>query len=123
MSCLCSETKSDASPLGSGSNSGLASPPGSPAKESLWKDMIVAFSTVCGYVSWRNTEQGSWYIETLCQVFMSQSHQRSLRRMLDMISQRMEEKESVRGGKQQATYTVTIINRYKYTMDKFIMKL
>ena len=74
--------------------------------EAAWKDMIVAFSTVRGYVSWRHSERGSWYIETLCQVFMNHSHEASLRRMLDMISERLEDKESARGGKQQATYTV-----------------
>ena len=68
--------------------------------------MIVAFSTVRGYVSWRHSERGSWYIETLCRVFMNQSHQSSLRRMLDMISESLEDKESDRGVKQQATYTV-----------------
>ena len=82
------------------------SPPGSSAREAAWKDMIVAFSTVRGYVSWRHSERGSWYIETLCEVFMNHSHEASLRRMLDMISERLEDKESARGGKQQATYTV-----------------
>ena len=104
-----SETKSDAVPSGSGlfgSEVVAASPPGSPAKEAMWKDMILACSTVSGYVSWRNTEQGSWYIQTLCQVFMNHSHEKSLRRMLDMISEKIEDRESSSGGKQQTTYSV-----------------
>lgn len=29
-------------------------------------DFLYAFSTVSGYFSWRNTELGSWFIQSLC---------------------------------------------------------
>lgn len=38
-------------------------------------DMCVAMSTIPGYVSYRNTVHGSWFVQTLCEV-MTKSHQR-----------------------------------------------
>ena len=44
------------------------SSPGSPVKEPTVEDIIVAFPTTPGYVSFRNTTRGSPFIETLCTV-------------------------------------------------------
>ena len=47
-------------------------PPGSPAPGSRniveYSDMIIARSTIPGYVSFRNTGLGSWFIQDLCKV-------------------------------------------------------
>ena len=32
-------------------------------------DFFVAYSTVPGYVSWRNTEKGSWFLYALCECY------------------------------------------------------
>ena len=33
-------------------------------------DLMVAYSTTDGNVSWRNSSEGSWYLQTLCDVFV-----------------------------------------------------
>lgn len=41
----------------------------------LMSDMCVAMSTIPGYVSYRNTASGSWFVQDLCRV-IEKSHQR-----------------------------------------------
>ena len=44
-----------------------AAPP-SPTKVSEYGDLMVAYSTIPGFVSWRNKTNGSWFIQDLCEV-------------------------------------------------------
>ncbi|GAU99251.1 hypothetical protein RvY_10281 [Ramazzottius varieornatus] len=37
------------------------------------QDFLFVYSTVPGYFSWRNTEQGSWFIQHLCQLMSEQA--------------------------------------------------
>ena len=39
-----------------------------PCKELTWEDMVIAFSTIPGYVSNRDKERGTWFIQSLCKV-------------------------------------------------------
>ena len=32
-------------------------------------DMFIGFATVPGYVSWRNSERGSWFVQSIIRVF------------------------------------------------------
>lgn len=32
-------------------------------------DILVAYATTPGYVSWRNSAKGSWFIQSICEVF------------------------------------------------------
>ncbi|XP_036140796.1 caspase-1 isoform X3 [Monomorium pharaonis] len=32
-------------------------------------DFLISYSTVGGYTSWRNPEKGTWYIQSLCDIF------------------------------------------------------
>ncbi|KAF6024249.1 hypothetical protein EB796_017436 [Bugula neritina] len=34
-------------------------------------DFLIAYATVPGFVSWRNSEQGSWFIQAMCEVFLN----------------------------------------------------
>ena len=34
----------------------------------LWADVLIAFSSVPGYYSWRNCRNGSWFIQSLCYI-------------------------------------------------------
>lgn len=44
-----------------------SSPRITPAKKiPLWADMLIAYSSVPGYYSWRNCRNGSWFIQSLC---------------------------------------------------------
>ena len=54
-------------------------------KELSWEDMVIAFSTLPGYVSNRDTMKGTWFVESLCRIFSKHSHNTPLRDMLDMV--------------------------------------
>ena len=91
------------------------------AKEPENKDMLLAFSSCPGYVSVRNRENGSWFIQDLCEVqiksqnlilsktskvFMENSHSTNVRDMMDMVSEKISQRESTQGLKQQCKIEV-----------------
>ncbi len=39
-------------------------------------DFLIAYSTVPGYYSWRNTTAGSWFVQALCHVLQRYAGQR-----------------------------------------------
>uniref|UniRef100_A0A3Q3WVA9 Uncharacterized protein n=1 Tax=Mola mola TaxID=94237 RepID=A0A3Q3WVA9_MOLML len=49
-------------------------------------DILVSYSTFPGYVSWRDTESGSWYIETLNQILEENADTDDLVTMLMMVN-------------------------------------
>jgi len=38
-------------------------------------DFLIAYSTIPGFYSWRNTASGSWFVQALCQVLQRQGRQ------------------------------------------------
>ena len=40
-------------------------------QELTWEDMVIAFSTIPGYVSNRDKEKGTWFIQSVCKVSTS----------------------------------------------------
>lgn len=88
-------------------------------KDPVWEDMVIAFATIPGFVSWRNTVKGSWFIETLCIVFMEHSYDTSLRDMLDLVGQKLKKRQSTQGQKQSAEYTVRSFHKKLYLHPAF----
>ena len=80
-------------------------------REVSWEDMIVAYSTLPGYVANRDKYRGTWYIECLCKVFMENAAMLEIREMLDMIAEMLKKFESEFGTKQSCAYEVR--NFYK----------
>ncbi|XP_060810903.1 caspase Dronc [Amyelois transitella] len=62
-----------------------ARPPGR-----TYSDILIAHSTVPGFVSNRIPDEGSWYIQTLCRVFAEHAHQRHVEELLTLVDRRME---------------------------------
>lgn len=48
-------------------------------------DVLVAYSTLPGHVAHRDRLTGSWYIQTLCEVFMNHAHNTELIDLLRMV--------------------------------------
>ncbi|EFX71181.1 hypothetical protein DAPPUDRAFT_309162 [Daphnia pulex] len=48
-------------------------------------DFMIAYSTVPGYASWRNTENGSWFIQSLCHIFKEYGKYEDLLSMMTMV--------------------------------------
>ncbi|KAJ8369773.1 hypothetical protein SKAU_G00098010 [Synaphobranchus kaupii] len=49
-------------------------------------DILVSYSTFPGYVSWRDTQTGSWYVETLDRILEENASTRDLVSMLTMVN-------------------------------------
>ena len=54
-----------------------------------WEDMIIAYSTIPGFVSNRDHVSGTWFIQSLVEVFMNHAHDREIIDLLRMTSQRL----------------------------------
>eukprot|EP00092_Neocalanus_flemingeri_P006957 GFUD01007509.1.p1 GENE.GFUD01007509.1~~GFUD01007509.1.p1 ORF type:complete len:188 (+),score=53.68 GFUD01007509.1:33-566(+) len=76
-------------------------------------DILIANSTVPGFVSNRNTQQGSWFFQCLVEVFKENAKNVDIRDMFDMISRILNEKESIDEEKRKQTLEQTNRGFYK----------
>ena len=60
-----------------------------PTKDPIWKDMLIAYSTIPNYLSYRDTEDGSWFVESLVKVFMNDACNIELRLLLRNVEDTM----------------------------------
>ena len=75
-------------------------------KDVSWEDMIVAYSTLPGYVANRDKYRGTWFIESLCKVFMDHAVDLEIREMLDKVGEHLKNFESEFRTKQSFAYEV-----------------
>ncbi|KAF6208828.1 hypothetical protein GE061_014569 [Apolygus lucorum] len=54
-----------------------------------WADFLIAHSSVEGFFSWRNPEDGTWWIQTLCQELESRGSTTDLLRILTIVNRRV----------------------------------
>lgn len=52
-------------------------------------DFLIAYSTIPGYFSWRNTTRGSWFIQALCMELRENGTQYDILTLLTMVNQRV----------------------------------
>ena len=62
-------------------------------------DFLYAYSTVPGYLSWRNTAKGSWFIQSLTKVFGEKAEHMDILRMLTLVNARVSTYKSCTGRK------------------------
>nr|XP_025712517.1 caspase-9 isoform X2 [Callorhinus ursinus] len=55
-------------------------------------DILVSYSTFPGFVSWRDTKRGSWYVETLDGVFEQWAHSEDLQTLLLRVANAVSQK-------------------------------
>lgn len=92
-------------------------------KDPTWEDMLIAYATVPGYVANRNLFRGTWFIESICQVFMNMAHDTDIREMLDEVSDQMRYYESEYGTKQSCSYEVgRPVHIFKWTSFSFAFR-
>ena len=89
----------------------------------MHSDFLIAHSTVSGYYSWRNTVNGSWFIQALASVMADYAGQkRDLLTLLTITSKRVAidyESASSRkeySGKKQTPYFYSTL-RYKLCLN------
>ena len=76
-----------------------------------WEDMIIAYSTIPGYTSMRDHEKGTWFIQSLVEVFMNHAGEHELIDLLRMTSERLSGFKSEEGEKQ--TCNIEMRHLYK----------
>ncbi|VDN05970.1 unnamed protein product [Thelazia callipaeda] len=67
---------------------------GSLAKKEIRKspaeaDILVAYATTPGYVSWRNSLKGSWFIQSICQIFAQYAKSNDILSMLTLVNKQV----------------------------------
>ncbi|CAL8094579.1 unnamed protein product [Orchesella dallaii] len=70
------------------------------------EDMIVCYSTVPGFVSNRDIEHGTWYIRTLCKIFMECAWNTDVIKLLQRVGWEMRGISSEFGTKQMSSFHV-----------------
>uniref|UniRef100_A0AC34F3T3 Caspase-8 n=1 Tax=Panagrolaimus sp. ES5 TaxID=591445 RepID=A0AC34F3T3_9BILA len=58
-------------------------------KQPTEADMLVAFATTPQYVSWRNTSEGSWFIQSICEIFSEHSKNEDICSLLTRVNRRV----------------------------------
>nr|WGL47435.1 caspase-9 [Rachycentron canadum] len=77
----------DAIPMSSSSDSlSMSDEPDARATLPTPSDILVSYSTFPGYVSWRDTQSGSWYIETMDRILEENAATHDLVTMLVMVN-------------------------------------
>ncbi|KAJ8725528.1 hypothetical protein PYW08_003711 [Mythimna loreyi] len=60
-----------------------------PNKIPIHPDFLLAYSSVPGYYSWRNTTNGSWFIQSLCEELQNSATEMDLLTLLTFVSQKV----------------------------------
>ncbi|KAF7660489.1 hypothetical protein LDENG_00281410 [Lucifuga dentata] len=81
------DDETDAIPVSSSSDSlSMSDEPDARATLPVPSDILVSYSTFPGYVSWRDTQAGSWYVETLDRILEENAASDDLSTMLMMVN-------------------------------------
>ena len=70
-------------------------------------DILIANSTVPGYVSNRNIHHGTWFFQCLVNVFRENAHHMDIREMFDEVNYMLMEMESKDAEKRHQTFEVS----------------
>ena len=61
----------------------------SPETIRKYEDMLIVYSTIPGYVSYRDSIVGSWFIQILCEVFMNHAYNVHLQDLFYMVCKKL----------------------------------
>ncbi|XP_071840142.1 caspase-3-like isoform X1 [Apostichopus japonicus] len=86
-------------------------------------DMLIAYATVPGYVSWRNSERGSWFIQALTEVILEYSQSEDLLSMLTKVNSKVAKAfESSSGKNKQMPAPVTMLTKKLFFFPGYVRK-
>ena len=77
-------------------------------------DFVLAYATVPGYVSWRNSEYGSWFIKALVDTMYELASKEHLMDILVEVNRRVAEEFQSKGRNKQIPSPVTMLTRKVY---------
>lgn len=86
----------------------------------LRSDMLVAYATVPGFVSWRNSERGSWFIQAFTEVILQYAQSEDLLSMLTKVNAKVAKAfESSSGRNKQMPAPVTMLTKKLFFFPGF----
>ncbi|CAK1552699.1 unnamed protein product [Leptosia nina] len=61
-------------------------------RDRLFSDILIAHSTLPGKVSYRDPKDGSWYIQTLCEVFAARAHDCHVDKLFTLVDKHLHDR-------------------------------
>ncbi len=77
-------------------------------------DFILAYATVPGYVSWRNSEYGSWFIKAFVDTLLEMGSKEHLMDILTEVNRRVAEEFQSKGRNKQIPAPMSMLTRKLY---------
>ena len=77
-------------------------------------DFILAYATVPGYVSWRNSEYGSWFVKAFVDTTLQLAPKEHLLDILTEVNRRVAEEFQSKGRNKQIPAPVSMLTRKLY---------
>nr|WJV41818.1 caspase 3 [Sepia esculenta] len=74
---------------GTESHDAMSMKPVKKSKIPLWADVLISYSTVPGFFSWRNSLHGSWFIQSLGNVLKTHGRKREISELLTMVNSKV----------------------------------
>jgi hypothetical protein len=87
-------------------------------------DFLMCYSTVAGFYSWRNSQNGSWFIQSLCAIFDEYAEELEVMQLLTMVNRRVafyfesNASEPSMSGKRQVPCIVSMLTKELYFRKK-----
>lgn len=87
-------------------------------------DFLYGYSTVYGHYSWRNSVQGSWFIQELCRVFDQYGSELEIMQLLTIVNRRVayyhesNASDKTMSGKRQVPCIVSMLTKELYFKPK-----
>lgn len=87
-------------------------------------DFLIAYSTISGYYSWRNSINGSWFIQSLCEVFNQMANKSEIMQLLTAVNRKVayhyesNANDPSMSGKRQIPCIVTMLTKELYFRPK-----
>ena len=82
-------------------------------------DFLIAYSTVPGYVSWRHSRKGSWFIQALVDVFKTQARHEDLVSMLIKVNGKVARDFESNNKKKQIPAPVIMLTKKLYFFPQY----
>ncbi len=92
------------------------------AARPTWEDMIIAYSTIPGFTSLRDHDKGTWFIQSLVEVFMNHAHEKELIDLLRMTSDYLSRFTNDQGEKQTCNVEMRHLYKRIYFNPGFFMR-
>lgn len=66
-------------------------------KTPIFSDIMICYGSCPEFVTFRNTEYGSYYVTVMCQIWAMNSHEKDLNKLLQLLTNEMMNNEHIEG--------------------------